>query len=301
MQRIGVLLCIGLVTACGPGVSNGDFPDAGRSGHQPDGSLYADAAPQPDVDTSQQQGCSGVNNCYTVYAHTKNTLYIIDLMAKTLVEVGPFNAPSNDAITDMAVMPDGTVYAVSNTKLYTVSTTDGHVTEVAALAACGSSDVAMTATPDGKLYAGDLAGAFCEIDVTQSPPTINQIASSLGQGLALSGDLVTVDDGTMFGTSYYTADASGTKSHLNNLLVTVDPTTGTVKDVIGQTGYPQLFGISYAQGQVFGFTDDGSGDVITIDITTGVGTVYATFKDSSNNGIRFWGAAVNPKVPKIIS
>src|SRR3954468_20408674 len=43
------------------------------------------------------------SGCYTVFAHSDKILYSIDLMAKTLVTVGPFNAPNNDVITDLAV------------------------------------------------------------------------------------------------------------------------------------------------------------------------------------------------------
>src|SRR6185503_18108233 len=41
-----------------------------------------------------QAGCGSQQGCYTVYAHSNTILYRIDLMAKTLVEVGPFKAPN---------------------------------------------------------------------------------------------------------------------------------------------------------------------------------------------------------------
>ena len=53
-------------------------------------------------------------------------------------------------------------------------------------------------------------------------------------------------------------------------------------------------------GQVFGFTHDGSGDVVTIDPKTGKGTLFNSFKDPSTNmGISFAGAGVNPMVSPI--
>src|SRR3954470_16995356 len=98
--------------------------------------------------------------CYTVYAHGDHVLYKIDLMAKTLVTVGPFNAPKimsgkEDVITDLAVSPSDVIYAISNTQLYTADATDGHVTTVGAVTNCGMIAVAMTFGPDGTLYAGD--------------------------------------------------------------------------------------------------------------------------------------------------
>ena len=70
---------------------------------------------------------------------------------------------------------------------------------------------------------------------------------------------------------------------------------------LGSTGYPELYGTAFALGQVFGFTHDGSGNVITIDPTTGVGTLFNTFNDpSTNKPISFAGAGVNSKVAPII-
>ena len=64
--------------------------------------------------------------------------------------------------------------------------------------------------------------------------------------------------------------------------VTLDIPTGAVTQ-IGSTGYPKLFGVAFANGQVFGFTHDGTGDVVTINPMTGVGTPFGTFKDPATN------------------
>jgi hypothetical protein len=56
-------------------------------------------------------------------------------------------------------------------------------------------------------------------------------------------------------------------------------------------------------GQVFGFTHDGSGEVVTIDPKTGKGTKYAVFTDSSSGKpmpISFAGAGVNAMVAPMI-
>jgi len=253
-----------------------------------------------------QQGCGELQACYTVYAHSDHVLYHVDLVSKQLVEVGPFRAPmvptssgmmAEDVITDLAVDPDNKIYVISKTNLYTASSTDGHVTLVGPVTACGTYAVAMTFTHDGSLYAGDYMGAFCKIDLTQTPPRVTPVAQ-LGQGLALAGDLVAVQDGTMFGTAYRLADASNTGTQTNNLLVKIDPATGQVTQVMGMTGFPKLFGIAFDQGRVFGFTHDGTGHVVTIDPTTGQGTMYATFNDpSTGRGISFAGAGVSPNVP----
>jgi hypothetical protein len=240
--------------------------------------------------------------CFTVYAHGDHKLYKIDLAAKTLVEVGPFNAPlvkvgnkmEEDIITDLAVSPSDVIYGISYTQLYTADPNDGHVTLVGPVTACGTNAVAMTFAPDGTLYAGDYKGQFCSIDLTTNPPTVKAVAKLSGN-LALSGDMVAVSDGTVFGTAYRLSDTSGGTQN-NNLLIKIDPTNGNTT-IVGYTGSERLFGVSYALGQVFGFTHDGSGDVITINPVSGFGTLYNTFKDPDTNmPISFAGAGVNSMV-----
>ena len=248
-------------------------------------------------------GSNGCSSCFTVYAHSDTVLYSVDLQNKALVVVGPFNAPivgsgSNaeaDVMTDLAVAPDNTIYLTSETHLYTASATDGHVTSVGALSACGSKAVALTTTPDGKLWTGDFSGKLCQIDTTTNPPTV-MAPLTMGSATALAGDFAAVSDGTVFGTAYRLSDPSGSGTQANNLLVTVDMTTGAVTE-IGSTGFPKLFGVAFAQGQVFGFTHDGTGHVVTIDPTSGSGTLYGTFTDPSTmKPISFGGAGVNSMV-----
>ena len=244
---------------------------------------------------SGQQGCGGLNNCYSVYAHSDTKLYVVDLMAKTLQLIGPFNAPSNDVITDLAVAPDNTIYVISNTAIYTADATDGHVTKIGSLSACGTKGVALTTTPSGEIWTGDYSGALCKIDVSISPPAVSAPVT-MGSGMALSGDLVAVADGTIYGTAYKLSDQATQNS---NILVTIDLSTGAVTQM-GPTGYPKLFGTSFALGGVIGFTHDGTGHVISIDPTTGAASPFATFMDpSTNQPISFAGAGVNSLVPVI--
>lgn len=285
-----------IVAACGP-ANGGRTPDAHGVGSGVDA-----PAGTPDADPNAPDAPPGTNG-YAVFAHGDHTLYTIDLQQKTLKTVGPFNAPQvmvgtkmvEDVITDLAVAPNNTIYVISETALYTADPNDGHVTKVGSSAACGTKTVALTTTPDGKIWAGDFKGAICEIDITTNPPTVKAPVMMQG-GLALSGDFVAVDNGTVYGTAYKLADAANTGSQIDNLLVTVDVHTGAVTQ-LGATGFPKLFGASFSGGKVFGFTHDGTGNVVTIDRTSGVGTLYATFTDpATTKGIAFAGAGVNSLV-----
>jgi hypothetical protein len=237
-----------------------------------------------------------------MYAHSDSTLYSVDLTNKALVVIGPFNASAgsgsatgNVVMTDLAVAPDGTIYVISEQALYTASATNGQATMVGSLTSCGTEMVALTNTADGRLFVGDFHGSLCEIDITTNPPTVKP-PMTMSNGMALTGDFVGVGNGTIYGTAYNTADHSGSGTQASNDLVTVDLTNGNTT-VIGPTGYPDLFGVAAANNEIFGFTHDGTGHVITIDPMTGAGAPFGTFTDpNSGQGIAFAGAGVNSMV-----
>ena len=283
-----LVLCL---VACGPTSRGGGGGGSGGSGDS------------PDADNGGGSGGSGGSGSYTVYAHSDHVLYSIDVTAKTLSTVGAFKAPQvmvgtkmvEDVITDLAVAPSGTIYTVSETALYTADPTDGHVTRVGSLSACGTRTVALTATPGGDIWAGDYMGALCQIDITANPPVV-KAPIKMGSNMALSGDMVAVDNGTIFGTAYNLSDPSGMGTQMNNVLVKIDLATGAVTQV-GPSGFPKLFGTAFQDGKVFGFTHDGTGRVVTIDTTTGAGSMFGTFQDPSTNmGISFAGAGVSSLV-----
>lgn len=276
-------LALGLV-ACGPGGRDGGSGVDARS-----------------VD-SFVGGGDGNSDSFLMYAHSDTVLYTVDLVNKKLDTVGNFNAPNitigsstkPDPITDLAVAPNGTIYVVSEQSLYTASATDGHVTKVGSLSACGQRGVALTTTSDGRIWIGDYLGAICQIDISGGTPVVKAPVMMQG-GLALSGDMVGVGNGKVFGTAYRLSDGSGQGTQNNNLLVTVDVTTGAVQQ-IGSSGYPKLFGVAAQNGKVFGFTHDGTGRVVTIDTTSGQGAMFNTFLDTSSMGISFSGAGVSSLV-----
>jgi len=296
-----VLLMLAIAGGCSSAPRHGSGLDGFLGGDNPDLAVAVTAGGD-----MAQEGCSGLNNCFAVYAHSDHVLYYIDLQQKTLIEVGPFHAPLvpsgskmvEDTITDLAVAPDGTIYVVSKSELYKADAMTGQVSSVGAIGVCGADNIALSFTPDGSLYVGDHQGAFCKIDLAVNPPAVTTIGS-IGGGMALSGDIVTVADGTMYGTAYKLSDSSSSGTQINNLLVKINPATGTAQ-VVGSTGFPKLFGVAYALGQVFAFTHDGSGQVVTIDPKTGKGTTYNTFTDPATGmGIAFAGAGVSSLVPAI--
>lgn len=319
MQRALILL---LLSACDGSGGRASTQTSGSTTSATNGSTTAGTTGSTGTTSSSTGGTTGstdpcVNDpkaCYTVYAHGDHTLYTVDLKAKTLVTVGAFKAPLvkvgtsmvEDTITDLAVDPNNIIYVVSKTTLYTADPNDGHVTSVGAIGGCGTTAVAMTFANDGTLYVGDHQGAFCKVDPTN--PT-NVTKMTLSNSFALSGDLVAIGDGTMFGSATLLDNKGNPTSATvaNNLLIKIDPSNGSATQV-GSIGSKNLFGLSYAAGLVFGFTHDCSGGVVVINPMTGAGTPYNTFPDpapncqeSGNNGtgLNFAGAGVNAMVEPV--
>src|SRR4051812_17995936 len=125
LHRALLLLLVAL-PACGPSGAPEDVDGGGGGTIDADMPDFIDAQPVPDG--GGQAGCGGeMQACFTVYAHADHVLYRLDLVNQQIEVIGPFNAPLvqiggnmvEDTITDLAVAPDDTIWAISKTSLYT--------------------------------------------------------------------------------------------------------------------------------------------------------------------------------------
>ncbi|MCP4449182.1 MAG: hypothetical protein GY811_28200 [Myxococcales bacterium] len=215
-----------------------------------------------------------------MFVHTDDTLYLIDDVNFDLMEVGSFDAPEGDRMTDLAVTPDGEIYTLSSSALYSVNRDTAKATKVADVT--GTSNVGMTFRIDGTLLATDKDGAVRTID-----PQTGQVTElgEFGSGYATAGDLVGIADGRMFAIS--DTGPSGNED-VNNVLITINPGTGEFLESIGQIGWGRVFGSGVANNRIYAFTDEGY--VIEINPSNGVGTERAYHENVS-----FWGAGVTPR------
>ena len=78
----------------------------------------------------------------------------------------------------------------------------------------------------------------------------------------------------------------------NDRLAMLAPNTFTAQMIGSDTGFADIWGVAFWKDKVFGFTQ--SGQFITIDPTTGVGTLV------QGNGPAWWGAAVTTLAPTIL-
>lgn len=216
----------------------------------------------------------------TIWANSSSTLYRIDPNTLAVTTVGTF--ASGEEMTDVAVTPDGVLYGVSFTTLYTIDKTTAKATALVEIG--GSGNNSLTFLQNGTLLASDSSGAVKVINPTTGVVTT---IGSYGNGLTSSGDVVAVQNGTMYGISK--TKAGGGDASSSNVLVRVDPNSGAAT-AVGATGKSEVWGLAYAKSKVIGFTT--AGQILQIDPQTGASTVVAT------KNVVFWGAGQSPLVPQ---
>jgi len=216
----------------------------------------------------------------SMFVHSDTTLYAVDDQSFDLIHIGEFGLGEEDLITDLAVTPEGAVYAISSDNVFEVASDTGEASLTTEFD--GGLNVGMTFLDSGELLVAEKDGTVRRVDPESGDVTM---VGKFGGGYGTAGDLVAVSDGTMFAIA---EDLDGEEGD-SNVLVTIDPAAGTVDQVIGPIGFADVFGCAYARGHVYAFTK--GGDIIEVDRTTGEGTLKRSYSD-----LTFWGAGVSPTV-----
>ncbi|MBC7692084.1 MAG: cadherin-like domain-containing protein [Methylotenera sp.] len=208
-----------------------------------------------------------------VYGSSGSKLYRYDLASAGSVEIGKFtiDGASVDNVFDTAISSDGLMYAVAGNALYYVDANSAKMTLVTADGLASFKTIAgLTALPSGQLaLAGDGISLY---DITTKKLTT---LVAPGQ-YETSGDIVALPDGFL----YWVVKTDG-----NNHLIRVNPKTAALVDV-GSLGRDSIFGLGYAEGNLYGFAKNG--DVFPINPET------AAVGQSSRSEIFWYGATTNP-------
>ncbi|MBA3454801.1 MAG: hypothetical protein H0T42_17065 [Deltaproteobacteria bacterium] len=270
MRNLGAIAFV-LCAACGP------------AEREPGGG----AGPDGGVDASGTGTDSGHVSVTFVYAHTESALYKVDPDTLAITQIGSFVwSHGTDSMTDIAIDKTGVMIGVSFTSVYRIDVTNAVATRISdSLSGTfnGLSFVPaqMLGTTGDDVLVGtrNADGVVFRID----PMTGHASAiGNMGQ-FASSGDLVAV---TNFGTAQ-TADNGFSADRL----VRLAPQSFAATPVGTDIGYADIWGVAYWKGKIFGFTS--GGEFVTIDPTTGVGTLV------QSNGPAWWGAAVTTSAPVI--
>lgn len=241
----------------------------------------ADAAAPPDVVTVPT-GPVG-----SLYAHTSDTLYRLDLKAGAFVKIGYFSFDKNPgSVTDIALDQNGNLFAVTFAEVFQCGVAKANCTWLASLPSSfnGLTFVAKgVVDPNAETLIGiSTSGDWNQIIVKGKTATIVNLGA-YGGGWSSSGDAFSVEG---IGT-YATVTGNGN----SDSLVQVDPKTGKVQKTIGSTGVYELYGLAWWSGVFYGFSADGN--VYTLDTATGKAKVVAGIKVPT--GVAWWGAGVSTR------
>lgn len=199
-----------------------------------------------------------------IYAHSSSQLYAIDPFRFESRALG-----SVPGLFDFDTSSDGTLWGISSSQLYRYNGSSWN--------GVGSLDVGLTANGfaiDSRDNAWATGGnTLYSVDLTTGRATE---VGDMGGGFISSGDcVVNKSDSIYMSSSPNGGSGDG--------LILIDGRTG-VGTEIGRTGFSNIYGLTAAWGYMFGFTS--LGQVVSIDVATGRGTLLHTFRD-----IVFYGAA----------
>jgi hypothetical protein len=188
-------------------------------------------------------------------------------------------------ITDIALGPDGRLWAISFDSLYTLDTLTGEATTVGGLGLGASSGTnALAADALGNLFAGTGALLGGKLYRLNSITGQASAVGTFGYGISSEGDLAFASDGTLY--------ASLRSGGGEPFLAVVDTVTGTATPVVTnvEIGFADVWGLTFVGDELFGLTadDDRTGLLIKLSLTEGTATVVRQLAFSA-------GGAGSPK------
>lgn len=207
----------------------------------------------------------------TFYAHSGQTLYLVDPFQKTVTERGadlPF-------LQDIDTHPNGALLGVTRDGLFQYDDLRDFWFEVGDFGNQGPGDPnGMAIDSAGRTFVTSEDQIY-EIDILDGSASL---LGNLGGDYYSSGDCVVNKRDSLYMTSKHDPDT--------DWLLLINRANGSATEV-GPIGFTRVFALTAAWGTLYGLTD--SGLLIEIDTMTGAGTLIHEFQ-----GIRFFGAASTP-------
>ena len=206
-----------------------------------------------------------------VYANTSTALYEVDPATGGHTYIGEFSEGGTpvESFVDIAIDMEGRVYGGTFDALYRI---DPFTADVTLICSASHDMTAMTFSADGELFIGGSYSIYVMNveDCTTSPLVTGAIYET-------SGDLVGLPDGYLYWTVYgWDGDE----------LVRVHPESGATTWV-GPISERKLYGLGYAEEQLFGFSSEGK--IVRI---SPLGASSSVMVD--NEELSWWGATTNP-------
>ena len=246
-----------------------------------------------------------------VYAHTKDTLYLYEPVGGVLKEIGKFScldsANANDVVIDLAVDRTGTVYATTFGRFLKVDPITAACTEVSKATTGDNYPNALSFVPAGTvdptkealvgyaaLGSNTESTDYVRIDTSTGVMTkIGDLNIATGTQYRSSGDLISLIQNAK--RTFLTVKVRGDAGVQTDLLAEIDPKTGKVMKIIGDTKQTDIFGLGYWAGKGYGFSDNGR--ISEIDMATGSAVVVKTLTAADGGGLPWYGAGVTTEAP----
>ena len=232
--------------------------------------------------------CNGVPA--EVFGHSAGTLYRVDPTTKVVTKVGDFDNGVTEMI-DLALDKQGNMYGTSSSGFVRIDKTNAHCTTINTGFGYPNS---LSFVPAGTVHlttealVGYQGSTYVEID--PSSGAMSNIGS-LGSGqLSSSGDIVSV----IGGGTYLTVNGVTASGHnCSDCVVKVDPASGVLLDVLGDSGHSGVYGLAFWAGFVYGF--DSSGKLFSYDVIAKSGTDIPI--PMAPPGLSFYGAGSTTCAP----
>lgn len=239
-----------------------------------------------------------------VLAHTGKELFRLEPEAKKLTRLGAFDClEAGDDVLDIAVDRTGKTFATSYrgflsvdplTAVCTYKKKAADYPNSLSFVPIGTVDPTQEALV-GYAFDGAVAQRYVRIDPTSGAMTTigNLNPPNPAIEWISSGDLVgLVQDGKR---AYLTVRMrnppdSGVPS---DRLAEINPASGIIQRIVGETGQKNLYGFGYWAGKGYGFSDDGT--VAEIDMKTGAGKALTLVGVTAKQ--RWFGAGVSTEAP----
>ena len=208
-----------------------------------------------------------------LYANDEKEIFQVDARSGVATTLGRL-AQGPLGMADIAVTPDGTIYAVTADALLRFNRVTGLTSRIATLNLTGRAN-ALASDRLGRLFGATDDGALFEVNPSTG---LTRTVGYFGSALSSEGDLAFAPDGRLFATS-----------STNNLL-RIDTTTGRAA-IVGNTGFKQLEGLAFdADGRLY--ASSVAATFVSIDPSTAEAIPVGVF----DNARHMTGLAIVPLV-----
>ncbi len=220
-----------------------------------------------------------------VYIHTGQTLFAYDPATNTTSQIGDFHVVNGELedMVDIAIDAQGRLFGgtrqagsqADSNRIYQI---DPETAECRYRFSYDDTLHGLTFLPDGRLViAGERVSVVDPISGSQL------VEFPAANAYQTSGDIVGLPDGNLYWTVRGERRMDG--SYENDSVVRIDPSTGNIS-WLGEAAVTRIYGLGYANGQLFGFSS--MGVVVTIQPENGVVVRQAPLAG------RWFGATTNP-------